>query len=48
MLSKGESRLTDRFQKRVDELIAEGFSGTEACEIVRKRDKLLFAGMQMV
>jgi hypothetical protein len=45
---KGESRLADRFQKRVDRLIEEGYSGTDACQIVRQSDPLLFKAMQIV
>jgi hypothetical protein len=46
-LSKGE-RLTDRFAKRVDALIDEGYTGTEACELVRKLDPALYRAMQVV
>jgi hypothetical protein len=40
--------LSDRFQKRVDDLIAEGYSGEDACRIIRKADPLLFRAMQIV
>ena len=45
---KGESRLADRFQKRVDDLVNEGYSGEDACRIIRKSDPLLFKAMQLV
>ena len=45
---KGESRLADRFQKRVDDLVNEGYSGEDACRIIRKADPLLFRAMQIV
>jgi hypothetical protein len=45
---KGESKLSDRFQKRVDALIAEGYSGEDACRIIRKADPTLFRAMQIV
>jgi hypothetical protein len=47
-LRKAESKLADRFQKRVDDLVNEGFSGEEACRIIRKADPLLFKAMQIV
>ena len=45
---KGESKLADRFQKKVDALIADGFSGTEACSIIRKSEPLLYRAMMVV
>jgi hypothetical protein len=45
---KGQSRLGDRFQKRVDDLISEGYSGEEACRNIRKADPNLFAALQVV
>jgi hypothetical protein len=45
---KGESRLADRFQKRIDDLIAEGYSGEDACRLIRKSDPVLFRAMQIV
>jgi hypothetical protein len=45
---KGESRISERFAKRVNALVAEGYSGTDACQIIRKSDPLLFAALQVV
>jgi hypothetical protein len=45
---KGESKLTERFEKRVNRLIAEGYSGEDACRLVKQADPLLFKAMQLV
>jgi hypothetical protein len=44
---KGESKLTERFEKRVNRLIAEGYDGETACRLVRQADPLLFKAMQL-
>jgi hypothetical protein len=44
---KGESKLTERFEKRVNRLNAEGYDGETACRLVRQADPLLFKAMQL-
>ena len=44
-LFKGESKLTERFEKRVNALIAEGYTGEDACRLVRQADPLLYKAM---
>jgi hypothetical protein len=48
-INKAAADLTERFQKRVDALIDEGYSGTEACQIVRQQDNgLMYKVLQII
>jgi hypothetical protein len=43
-----KSQIVGRFERKVNSLIAKGYDGTTACQIVREADPLLYKAMQIV